>query len=674
MSATHLHDEVKRLSGMKMTRLFLMVFMVLAHPKEIVEDPEGEVQKQLIASANSVFDHFSSLASYRPSSSSSMSPFLTRFVQSWLTFTLAFHRFKEKDMDLVVTTLVNHAVTLAQLLKDVSEHPHANQEFQPNVMKQWKVLHQRILEVGGEKAWNQCCEVLKQHHLEEILAVEDHLNEQEKEKEKEKEKDKDNEVKQTEKKDKVNEKRLSFTFTSSTPSPSLSPTNTTSSSSFSFSESSSLTSSPSSPTFGSLQTSTTPTSSSPTPPPPAVEQLLDNHHLAHEIIMDPSFELKPASSTSTSTSDVLHHQIKSMATLAFKHRIQEAWDQHQYGFIEDLVLEIQTSLSSMTHSERVKDTLKDVLDVKRVQKQIQVGQVDIQGLLKSIVDWMLRLAAPIRDASIRSILSATSVSEAVVQIHAMLETMHLDLANYYIQQLRPYLQTRAITYETAQFAQSLKDSSSTLPNTRAWLSLSVEQWHTNYQSRNPENLPCVTPNFEDLYHDAVVQLVMNPPSIQQWPETCHLDQHRLQTFSQEVQGLLGLATYSLLVKPKSPSSSSSSSENDRQLLLDHFRTHPSTTFHTLPIPVPTTLLWTKPVHEHPVYLILTRRVHTVLKQTCTQPLPVNALPSYGLDSVTDLLQKLAHALRAFCQHNKAVHATWYDALFKDILQTTVTES
>lgn len=630
-------------------RVFLTVFMLLGHTETIVENPEGAIEKNLLQSAQILNDALHQVLMYVPTSSSTLfHSSLKDLSHAWLHFQMTFQEFKQKDVNGVVQTLVAHALELARLLKQVSDHPNASMEFAPNVLNQLKLLQKRIEDVGGDSAWESCLEAFRQEQLDAALALLENSN--------------------------LPSRAMQAAQDSVLNSKPLSPPPSTSSSSNSSHSSSPSTILEDAPRLSHPISASASSASSSSSPPHATHSthddglsssLLQNLALAHEIILDPEFQLQPQTDTNS-----LQYQVKVIAKRAFQDHVQQAWEAKQYDFLVDLVQEIQASLLNMvTTSTLHRQMIRDALDVDRVKHQVAVGQVDVRGLLAAIVDLMLRFAAPVRDSEIRLVLEAPSVSDAVMQIHALLESMHMDLANYHIKQLRPILQERAVEYEAGQFSKQ-HGSAPNLPHTRAWLQAALNQWLQAQQARNPENLPLqMTPKFEDLYHDALIQLLVG---IAELPETFCLDVARWTRFQTQVQTLALVATLALHLKTAYPGRWDPVLDvptlfaHVAELTLPDLAARLSQWFPSLPAS-----LALRPLHEHPVHAILSRRIQTVLKQSLTQAVPADTLASYGLDSISEPLLKLAQQLRLFAKHNKAVHAAWYDPLLKELVQASL---
>ncbi|ORZ31655.1 T-complex protein 11-domain-containing protein [Catenaria anguillulae PL171] len=523
--------------GKTPTRAFLTVFMLLAHSEAIIDNQEGALEKELInagtalqAALTSLVSSFTSLA--RHSSDSSFHTSIAAFLQSWFTYHSTFEAFKSKDTQAIVNNLVVHALELARLLDNVSgaNHDATDAEWRPSIVKQLKVMRQRLVRVGGEAAVDQLTSVLEAEGLVYVLqqAVEE-----------------GNRRPGSPDSDSVLVASPNRVVRGNT-----SPGNLRS---------------PSPSATAALRTpSPAPAHMSPAPVSPTtasasnahLASILDNHALAHEVVMDPEFILKPTPLPAQAQA------VKDMAERAFADRLDGMISAGDFAFVPDLVAEIREALvgiaqqagGNASDSQLVKN-IEAALDPHLVKQELAArqGRVDVAALLGVIVTYMHQLAAPVRDADIRELqVLATSESngfgKVVLKIHQLLDQMRLDLANFHLAQLRPVLQARAVEYESAKFAELVAASTTTtmdpLAKTRAWLEAASRDLLALRDQRNPEGIPLsdlTRPKFEDVYHEALLSLVsptsavaVSPETV---PETLSMDARRLyvmQTMAQAV--------------------------------------------------------------------------------------------------------------------------------------------
>ncbi|KNE60425.1 hypothetical protein AMAG_05814 [Allomyces macrogynus ATCC 38327] len=113
--------------GKTPTRVFLSVFMLLAHTNEIVEDPNGPLEQELLGTARTMHDALVQLAKHAAPrtaksaasvSRASLYTDLSAFLQAWFAYHTTFEAFKSRDTQSIVTNLVTHALELRQPRKE----------------------------------------------------------------------------------------------------------------------------------------------------------------------------------------------------------------------------------------------------------------------------------------------------------------------------------------------------------------------------------------------------------------------------------------------------------------------------------------------------------------------------------------------------------------------------
>ena len=91
---------------------------------------------------------------------------------------------------------------------------------------------------------------------------------------------------------------------------------------------------------------------------------------------------------------------------------------------------------------------------------------------------MSKLCAPARDEDIARLRQLqSSQSDLVKLFRGILETlelMRIDMANFTIQQMRPFIQSQSVEYEKSKFADFLKTQTDGLLHTRLWLKSALD--------------------------------------------------------------------------------------------------------------------------------------------------------------------------------------------------------
>ncbi|KAJ3235108.1 hypothetical protein HDU78_005487 [Chytriomyces hyalinus] len=255
---------------------------------------------------------------------------------------------------------------------------------------------------------------------------------------------------------------------------------------------------------------------------PGFGDFLTNEKLAHELTLDPEFTLKKPELSE------LEKRVTESARRAFFDQVKAAFakgdfESHVPEFIEDIKKQLMTMISE---KGKIAAEIEEKLDLPFITHQIKNKSLDLPALLSYISSKMAQLCAPLRDISIRTINNtianshtATDLVPVFDSILQVLDDMKLDLANYRLQTLRPHLKTQAVEYEKSKFRQTLaaleasttpaKPTTFYLARTKAWLAVTVEAKSATAAQRNPENidLPENRLRYTDILHDALLGIV-----------------------------------------------------------------------------------------------------------------------------------------------------------------------
>ncbi|KAJ3362947.1 hypothetical protein GGF32_005087 [Allomyces javanicus] len=525
--------------GKTPTRVFLSVFMLLAHTNEIVEDPNGPLEQELLGTARTMHDalvHLAKHAAPRTAKSAasvsraSLYTDLSAFLQAWFAYHTTFEAFKSRDTQGIVTNLVAHALELVRLLANVTGTSDVTDaEWRPSILAQVRVMQQRLAHVAGDAGVAQLQAALDREGLAHVL---------------------DEAPADTRSASPVDDSVLV----------------------------------PSSPSKRAAQLvvvddaeahRTQPRAESPvrvqqmppTPPEHArassddprrrIRDIATNHALAHELVVNPEFQLRAPTETNP-----IARAVKLAAQRAFKERIEHLAAQGDLSFLVDLVGEVRTALVGMAQdAPALRAAIEGALDPDLLQQQwTHTREIDVQALLGTIVRLMLQIAAPARDAEIQALATKPALGDVIVEIHDLLEKMQLDMANFHLHQLRPVLQAQAVEYEAKKFAERLalvEDPAAALARTDTWLGTAARDQLATCRARNPEGLPltdATRPKFEDVYHDALVALVMSgtPIDLDSVPETLALDAQRLRDTQAALQALATAAALCMVARNAVP--------------------------------------------------------------------------------------------------------------------------
>ncbi|CAF0978396.1 unnamed protein product [Brachionus calyciflorus] len=211
-----------------------------------------------------------------------------------------------------------------------------------------------------------------------------------------------------------------------------------------------------------------------------IEQLMSasntvqNMALAHEISVNQNFKLEKLEYETNS----LEKQIHDTVHKAFWDSLKEDFGKEpiDYKHAFTILAEAKQGLIGLLLPNHIKfrEQIDSVLDLQLIKQQMENSTFDYKEYSLFIIESMSKLCAPARDAKIESLKSLTDPVEIFRGIMETLELLKLDMANYTIQQMRPYLQQQVVVYEQKKFKELLETQKSAgidgLEATKQWLS------------------------------------------------------------------------------------------------------------------------------------------------------------------------------------------------------------
>ncbi|KAF8953653.1 hypothetical protein BGZ52_006169 [Haplosporangium bisporale] len=231
-----------------------------------------------------------------------------------------------------------------------------------------------------------------------------------------------------------------------------------------------------------------------TDPVPGFEKPADwtKVKLIHELALDPNFKIESNRPEGSGDEDSFEARIRVIATKAYFDSIREDAAQGQLGkWIPSILTRIREQLLEMVPPKSaIAMQMNEAFDLEFVQQQVDRNVYDVQGAIKTVLEMMSKLCAPVRDERLQKIQQnlgqVSSVSAAseplrfssesgndlvsVLQdVLALLDDMLMDLANFRLMAARPSLEKQAIPYEQKAFRQALVNKEGTMDNVRVWL-------------------------------------------------------------------------------------------------------------------------------------------------------------------------------------------------------------
>ncbi|KAJ3226569.1 hypothetical protein HK099_004596 [Clydaea vesicula] len=435
---------------------------------------------------------------------------------------------------------------------------------------------------------------------------------------------------------------------------------------------------------------------------------LSNEQLAHEIVRNPDYELKPVKKSK------LEEQVTAMAKKAFFDAVRQDFSAGIYlNYVPSLLEDIKKQLLSMLSEKgKLATEIKEHLDIDLIKQQITRNVFDSQQCIFYIVSKLLQLCAPVRDQTIRNITNLNDVAAMFEACLNVLEEMKLDLINYKLKSLAPVLKNQAVEYEKSKFKAAVDFGAVKLVNTEIWLRNAFESLNAVAIARNPEKIsnPENQIRFEDVYNEALMNVIFSNAAVnsETLPETLRLDANYLFQLQNTAQLITIVAALVMLAKNASPELRRKNQLllNLRNRLFSMLKSADDGTESTITIDnlvleiiksCNEALCQSRTANDNgkdmclsaenenlikavvtrtlsskdKLYSLLSRRVQNCVRgQLSTgsfKSVTGASLASVGLDIVEKELVEFSKKVYLLGSHNKLVHSEWYDGLLKSIV-------
>lgn len=283
----------------------------------------------------------------------------------------------------------------------------------------------------------------------------------------------------------------------------------------------------------------------------SVEELMEtakgvtNMALAHEIMVNQAFQIKPAELPEGS----LERRVKEIMHKAFwdclEAQLKE--DPPSYEHAIKLLAEIKETLLSflLPGHGRLRSQIEEVLDLPLIQQQAENGALDI-GRLSQFIVWMMgSLCAPSRDEDIQKLKQTTEVLPLLKAIFSVLDLMKVDMANFALSSIRPHLMQQSVEYERNKFQEFLEKQPNALDFTEKWLEDTVKSLQDSTAAGGAASDSSLHPL--SVHNHAYLRLLRWDHDSDPFPETVLMDQVRFQEMQQEAEQLVLLSSVLLIV-------------------------------------------------------------------------------------------------------------------------------
>uniref|UniRef100_A0A665TGL0 T-complex 11, testis-specific-like 1 n=1 Tax=Echeneis naucrates TaxID=173247 RepID=A0A665TGL0_ECHNA len=281
-----------------------------------------------------------------------------------------------------------------------------------------------------------------------------------------------------------------------------------------------------------------------------LESCVSNLSLAHEIVMNTDFCLKPRSPPTGS----LEGKAIEIVHQAFWDSLREHLNSEPPNYNPAVVLlqDVKSMLQSLLlpGQVRLRSQMDEVLDMELIQQEVDHGVLDLHKRAGYIISTMAALCAPVRDPEVRALRDLKDPVELLREIFRILGLMNTDMVNFTIHNFRPYLLQQAVQYERAKFQQILDKQPASLDNTIAWLKSAASEEASAISARpdSPSIDSQDAVSATTVLHRAYIHLLHWDLQDQKYPETVLMDRARLDALGQQLQVLVLEAAVLLLIQ------------------------------------------------------------------------------------------------------------------------------
>uniref|UniRef100_A0A665TGK6 T-complex 11, testis-specific-like 1 n=1 Tax=Echeneis naucrates TaxID=173247 RepID=A0A665TGK6_ECHNA len=292
-----------------------------------------------------------------------------------------------------------------------------------------------------------------------------------------------------------------------------------------------------------------------------LESCVSNLSLAHEIVMNTDFCLKPRSpptgrqeklSNTTGGKLVILVYLEGKAIEIVHQAFWDSLREHlnseppNYNPAVVLLQDVKSMLQSLLlpGQVRLRSQMDEVLDMELIQQEVDHGVLDLHKRAGYIISTMAALCAPVRDPEVRALRDLKDPVELLREIFRILGLMNTDMVNFTIHNFRPYLLQQAVQYERAKFQQILDKQPGECEGRRLSVFKSLTCARPDSPSIDSQDAVSAT----TVLHRAYIHLLHWDLQDQKYPETVLMDRARLDALGQQLQVLVLEAAVLLLIQ------------------------------------------------------------------------------------------------------------------------------
>ena len=187
-----------------------------------------------------------------------------------------------------------------------------------------------------------------------------------------------------------------------------------------------------------------------------LSDVLGNMKLAHEIAVDPEFKLSPQQGRRSS----LYARVAENVRGAFwaSHAAKLNQTPPDYTPLVRLMVEAKLCIEAMLpeRAERYRAALNESLDIELMKQQIETGCLDLPRYFGYVAKVLGELCSPYRDREVKLLKRIDTPVPFFEKMFEILDLMKLDMLNFTIQEIKPFIQSQSCMYERKKFAEYLK--------------------------------------------------------------------------------------------------------------------------------------------------------------------------------------------------------------------------
>jgi hypothetical protein len=308
--------------------------------------------------------------------------------------------------------------------------------------------------------------------------------------------------------------------------------------------------------------------------------IVANEQLAHELILDPNFQLEETG--------VFPGQDDPMAALRRRSMHDEFWSDLEADFERNDFLNAYLALGSMgktlleaieniriaDETSQMRVEVAELLDIERMQATNYLSEwSNCVELITKVVAIVMRVQYPAREvdssaewAALEPELAENDATEHGAVFSAVLrfafkysEYIRVDAANERLRFIAPVIQEHGVSYAQQKMQDKLNNGTLTLNHTKAFIKPQVDELKFKHFVQLARGDSTV---LRKVHRSALVDLIGMDKTAPPLPEVFMYDQNRLKRFASEFKRLTDAAIIMRVISSFSPQSDSPLLQSD----------------------------------------------------------------------------------------------------------------